>query len=55
MKLLNDSTAVKLDIKKGIQTDSLVQVLDPVLSLNDRFITEGAYGLPDTVKIVIKK
>jgi hypothetical protein len=55
MKLLNDSMAVKLDIKKGIQTDSLVQVLDPVLSLNDRFITEGAYGLPDTVKIVIKK
>ena len=55
MKLLNDSTAVKLDIKKGIESDSLVQVIDPVLSLSDRFITEGAYGLPDTVKIVIKK
>jgi len=55
MKLLNDSTAVKLDIKKGIESDSLVQIKDPVLSLTDRFITEGAYGLPDTVKIMIKK
>jgi hypothetical protein len=55
MKLINDSTAVKLDIKKGIESDSLVQIKDPVLSLGDRFITEGAYGLPDTVKIVIKK
>jgi multidrug efflux pump subunit AcrA (membrane-fusion protein) len=55
MKILNDSTAAKLDIKKGIETDSLVQIKEPVLSANDRFVTEGAYGLPDTVNIVIKK
>ncbi|MDR3666937.1 MAG: efflux RND transporter periplasmic adaptor subunit [Ignavibacteriaceae bacterium] len=55
MKLLNDSIAVKLDVKRGIEADSLVQITEPALSLNDRFITEGAYGLPDTVKIVIKK
>jgi multidrug efflux pump subunit AcrA (membrane-fusion protein) len=55
MKILNDSTAAKLNIKKGIETDSLVQIKEPVLSANDRFVTEGAYGLPDTVNIVIKK
>src|ERR1035437_5236441 len=55
MKIINDSTAVKLDIKKGIETDSLVQIKEPVLSANDRFVTQGAYGLPDTVNIVIKK
>jgi multidrug efflux pump subunit AcrA (membrane-fusion protein) len=55
MKIINDSTAVKLDIKKGIETDSLVQIKEPALSTNDRFITEGAYGLPDTVNILIKK
>lgn len=55
MKIINDSTAVKLDIKKGIETDSLVQIKEPVLSSGDRFITEGAYGLPDTVNILIKK
>jgi hypothetical protein len=55
MKIINDSTAVKLDITKGIETDSLVQVIEPNLSMSDRFITEGAYGLPDTVKVVVKK
>ncbi|MDR3610925.1 MAG: efflux RND transporter periplasmic adaptor subunit [Ignavibacteriaceae bacterium] len=55
MKMINDSTAVKLDITKGIETDSLVQVIEPNLSMSDRFITEGAYGLPDTVKVVVKK
>jgi len=55
MKIINDSTAVKLDIKKGIEADSLVQIKEPVLSPNDRFVTEGAYGMPDTVNILIKK
>jgi multidrug efflux pump subunit AcrA (membrane-fusion protein) len=55
MKIVNDSTAVKLNVTKGIQTDSLVQIKEPVLSESDRFITVGAYGLPDTVKIIIKK
>ena len=55
MKIINDSTAVKLDIKKGIESDSLVQIKEPVLSANDRFVTEGAYGMPDTVNILIKK
>jgi Fe-S cluster assembly iron-binding protein IscA len=53
MKMLNDSTAVKLDIKKGIETDSLVQVLEPKLEGNERFVTDGAYGLPDTAKVSI--
>jgi hypothetical protein len=55
MKIINDSTAVKLDIIKGIESDSLVQIKEPVLNSEDRFITEGAYGLHDTVNIMIKK
>jgi len=55
MKILNDSTAVKLNITKGIVTDSLIQIKEPVISESDRFITEGVYGLPDTVNISIKK
>lgn len=55
MKALNDTLAVRLDIKKGIETDSLIQILEPALNVNDRFISEGAYGLPDTAKIIIKK
>ena len=55
MKIVNDSTAVRLDVTRGIETDSLVQIKEPKISESDRFITEGAYGLPDTVKIIIKK
>lgn len=54
MKLLNDTTAVKIPVTKGIEDDSLVQILNPKLSLNEKIIVDGAYGLPDTAKVVIK-
>ena len=55
MKLLNDTTAVKVDIQKGIETDSLVQILSPKLNLSDRIISSGSYGLPDTAKVEVIK
>ena len=55
MKLINDSTAIRTDIKKGIESDSLIQILDPKLNAADRIISNGAYGLPDTAKIEIAK
>lgn len=55
MKAVNDTLAVRFNIKKGIETDSMVQVLQPQLDIRDRFISDGAYGLPDTAKIIIKK
>jgi hypothetical protein len=55
MKLINDSTAVRENIHKGIETDSLVQILSPRLNKSDRVISSGAYGLPDTSKIEIVK
>jgi len=51
MKLIDDSTAVRVDIQKGIENDSLVQIIEPELDLSDRVISEGAYGLPDTASI----
>jgi len=53
MKLINDSTAVRIDIQKGIENDSLIQILKPQFNLNDRIIVDGAYGLPDTANVVI--
>jgi len=53
MKLMNDSIAVKFPIRKGIEMDSLVQVEEPRISLTDRFVVNGAYGLPDSVKIAL--
>jgi biotin carboxyl carrier protein len=55
MKLINDSTAVRIDIQKGIENDSLVQILQPKFDLNEKIISDGAYGLPDTASVVITK
>jgi hypothetical protein len=54
MKLINDSTAIKIPVVKGIESDSLIQIIQPKLKMNDRVIVEGAYGLPDTAKIMVK-
>lgn len=55
MKLINDSTSVRVDIKKGIENDSLAQILSPKLDTSDRIILTGAYGLPDTAQVEIEK
>jgi HlyD family secretion protein len=55
MKLINDSTAIRVDIQKGIENDSLIQILKPQFNLDDRIIFDGAYGLPDTTSVVIGK
>lgn len=55
MQVINDSTAVRVDVKKGIENDSLIQIVYPVLNPNDEVISEGAYGLPDTAKVIISR
>lgn len=53
MKLLNDTTAVRVNIVKGIENNKFVQVVKPELSLSDKIIFNGGFGLPDTSKITI--
>ncbi len=53
MQLINDTTAVRVDIIKGIENDSLVQIVNPELKLIDKIISDGAFGLPDTAKVTI--
>ncbi len=55
MKMINDSTAVKVSVQKGITTDSLVQILMPQFSSKDRILISGNYGLPDTANVKIVK
>jgi hypothetical protein len=55
MKIMNDTIAVKTTIIKGIENDSMIEVISPALTLNDIIITEGAYGLPDSTVIKIVK
>ncbi len=55
MKLINDTTATKIMVKKGISTETKIQILQPVFNIDDRFVNAGSYGLPDTANILISK
>ena len=55
MKLINDSTAIKVSVKKGIETTDKVEITEPAFSSTDRIIFIGNYGLADTAKIAIQK
>jgi multidrug efflux pump subunit AcrA (membrane-fusion protein) len=53
MKLINDSTTVKVPVKIGIANQNIVEIKEPLFSPEDRIITAGNYGLPDTALVNI--
>ena len=55
MKLINDSTAVKVPIQKGIETNDNVEILSPKFSVQDKILLSGNYGLPDTALVIVQK
>jgi hypothetical protein len=55
MKIAGNNLAVKIPILKGIENDSIVEVLSSGLIINDLVISEGAYGLPDSTVVRIEK
>ena len=55
MKLINDSTAIKVIISKGFENNDEVEITEPVFLSSDRIILTGNYGLPDTARIAIIK
>jgi biotin carboxyl carrier protein len=55
MQLKSDSIAVSVPVKKGIETDSQVEILSPVFSKDDRFVLTGNYGMEDTAFVIIKE
>lgn len=55
MKLLDDSTAVKVFVEKGLEISGRTEIIAPEFSTTDRFLLTGNYGLPDTARINIVK
>ncbi|ASU32957.1 efflux RND transporter periplasmic adaptor subunit [Mucilaginibacter xinganensis] len=55
MKLLNDSTAVKIPVKEGIKSGDRIEIVSPAFTKQDRIVVTGNYGLPDTAKVKIIK
>ena len=55
MRIVKDSIAIKVPVLKGIENDSIVEILSTVLNKNDVVVGEGAYGLPDSAVVKIVK
>lgn len=55
MKMINNTTAVKIAIQKGITTEERIEILFPKLNKEDRILTSGNYGVSDTIKVKIMK
>jgi multidrug efflux pump subunit AcrA (membrane-fusion protein) len=53
MELLDDTTAIKVPVKKGIETADRVQILSPSFTTSDRIVLSGNYGLADTARVKI--
>jgi len=53
MKLINDTTAVKINVETGITAGNKIEILSPVFDKRDRLINTGNYGLPDTAFVNI--
>ncbi|HEX3386457.1 MAG TPA: efflux RND transporter periplasmic adaptor subunit [Mucilaginibacter sp.] len=53
MKMINATTAVKVPVKKGIETGDRIEILSPKFSANDKIVVTGNYGLTDTAKVKI--
>ena len=55
MKIRNNNMAVKIPVLKGIDNDSVVEIISPLISVGDEVIIDGAYGLPDSAAVKIIK
>lgn len=55
MKMVNDTTAVRINIEKGVETNDRLEIISPAFSSSDSFVMTGNYGLPDTAKVDIQK
>ena len=53
MRLIDDSTAVRVPIERGIAANDRVELLTPIFAPGDRLLLTGGYGLGDTARIFI--
>ncbi len=53
MRLIDSATAVKVPVKKGIETRDRVEILSPQFGKEDKILVTGNYGLPDTAKVKV--
>jgi multidrug efflux pump subunit AcrA (membrane-fusion protein) len=54
MKLIDSATAVKVPVKKGLETKDRVEILEPRFAPGDKVLVTGNYGLPDTARVKVE-
>jgi len=55
MRMSDSVTAVKVPVKKGLESADKIEILSPALSASDLILISGNYGLPDTALVVMEK
>lgn len=55
MKMINNNTAIKIPIKKGVETPDKVEILTPILTFEDKILLSGNYGVADTIIVKVIK
>lgn len=55
MKLINDTTAVKIPVILGNRNHREVEIIQPSFAATDKFLVTGNYGLPDTARVTVTK
>lgn len=55
MKMINDTTAVKIPVKTGIEVGDTIEIVSPDFSPKDRILLSGNYGLSDTALVIVHK
>ncbi|MCB2410702.1 efflux RND transporter periplasmic adaptor subunit [Hymenobacter lucidus] len=55
MRLLNDSTAVKVPVQRGPEQGERVEIKSPRFGPRDRILLTGNYGLDDTAAVQLRK
>ena len=55
MKLIDDSTAVKIPVVLGMKNVQQVEIVSPKFSSQDAILTTGNYGLADTAAVRVVK
>jgi multidrug efflux pump subunit AcrA (membrane-fusion protein) len=53
MKLINDSVAIKVSVRKGIENSDEVEIIEPLFLITDKILISGNYGLPDTAAVIV--
>lgn len=53
MKVVNKDLAIKVPIKKGIESTDKIEILSPKLKTSDQILLTGNYGVGDSIKIKI--